>query len=78
MIRVGILAVALALVCVQVVLAPGPTTTWLADDGRVFRPVMVPMVLITFVLILYFDWRGRMLRRFWPEHDVYKACDSAA
>jgi hypothetical protein len=75
--KAAILAVALAFVSVWVVLAAGMTAVWLTDDARVVGLVMVPTVIVASLLVLYFDWRGRVMRRLRAEHARKRLHDAA-
>jgi hypothetical protein len=58
-----ILAVALAFAAMWVVLAAGTTAVWLTGELRVFGLVALPTGTVAGLLIVYFDWRERLLRR---------------
>lgn len=76
--RERILAVALAFVSVWVALAAGLTAVWLTEEVRVFGLVMLPTAVAAALVVLYFEWRGRLMRRSRAEHDAYGALDKAA
>ena len=76
--RAGILAVALAFVTVWVVLAAGLTAVWLTDEVRVVGLVMLPTAIVASLLVLYFDWRARLMRHARAEHDAHDDFDKAA
>ena len=61
--RTAILAVALAFVSIWVVIAAGIPAGWLTDHVRMFGLVMLPTAIVAALLVLYFDWRGRLKRR---------------
>ena len=61
--KAAILAVVLAFVSVWVVLAAGLTAVWLTEGVRVVGLVMLPTAIVASLLVLYFDWRGRLMRR---------------
>jgi hypothetical protein len=56
-----VLAVALAFVSVGGVLAAGLTAVWLTDEVRVFGLVALPAAFVAGLLVLYFDWRRRLV-----------------
>jgi hypothetical protein len=58
--RATVLAVLVALVSLWVVVAAGITAVWLTHEARVFGLVMLPTVIVASLLVLYFDWRGRL------------------
>jgi hypothetical protein len=64
-----ILAVALAFVSIWVVLAAGITAVWLTAGLRVFGLVMLPVAIVASLLVLYFDWRAKLLHRILAERD---------
>ena len=76
--RAAILAVALVFVSIWVVMAAGLTAVWLTEEVRVFGLVMLPTAIVASLLVLYFDWRGRMMRRLRAEHDAHQDLDKAA
>jgi hypothetical protein len=62
-----VLAVALALVGIWVVLATGATAVWLTGEVRVFGLVALPTAIVAGLLVVYFDWREKLLRRMLAE-----------
>ena len=60
--RTAIAALALAFVSVWVALAAGLAAVWLTEEVRVVG-LMVPTAIVASLLVLYFDWRERLLRR---------------
>ena len=69
--RATVLAVVVALVSLWVVVAAGITAVWLTDEARVFGLVMLPTVIVASLLVLYFDWRGRLRQRAVAEGDEF-------
>ncbi len=59
--RGTIAVVALAVTSVWVILAAGATAVWLTEEVRVFGLVMLPAGIVASLLVLYFDWRARLL-----------------
>jgi hypothetical protein len=57
------LAVVLAFAAIWVVLAAGATAVWLRGEVRVFGLVALPTAMVAGLLVVYFDWRERLLRR---------------
>ena len=76
--RAAILAVALASVIIGGVMATGLTAVWLTEEVRVFGLVMLSTAVVASLLVLYFDWRGRMTRHLRAEPDAHQASDAAA
>ena len=67
--RVAVLAVAVAFVSIWIVMAAGLTAVSLTDEVRVFGLLMLPTAIVASLLVLYFDWRARLIRRLAVEHD---------
>lgn len=68
--RAEILAVVLAVVSVWT-LAAGPAV-WLMEGVRVMGLLMLPTAIVASLLVLYFDWRGRLMRRALIEGDAHE------
>jgi uncharacterized membrane protein len=67
-----ILAVALAFAAIWVVLVAGATAVWLTGEVRVFGLVALPTAIVAGLLVVYFDWRERLLRRMLSEPKDYQ------
>jgi hypothetical protein len=67
-----ILAVVLAFVAIWVVLAAGATAVWLTGEVRVFGLVALPTAIVAGLLVVFFDWRERLLRRMLGETEDYQ------
>ena len=76
--RPAVLAVALAFVSIWAVLAAGLTAVWLTEEVRVVGLVMLPTAIVASLLVLYFEWRGRLPRRVRSERDAHENLDKAA
>jgi hypothetical protein len=76
--RAGVLAAAFALVSMWVVLAAGLTPVWLTDDARVVSLEIVSAVIVVWLLVSYFDWRGRLVRHIRAAHDAHERLGNAA
>lgn len=70
--RSTILAMALAFVAMWVVLAVGVTAVWLTGEVRVFGLVGLPAAIVAGLLVVYFDWREKLLRRMLTEPKEYR------
>lgn len=57
------LAVALPFASIWVVLATGATAVWLTGEVRVFALAALPTAIVASLLVVYFDWREKLLRR---------------
>ncbi len=70
--KATVLAVVLAFVGIWVVLAVGATAVWLTGEVRVFGLVALPTVIVASLLVLYFDWREKLLRRMLTDRKEYR------
>jgi len=64
-----ILAILLAFVGLSVVMASGLTAVWLTEEIRVLSLMILPSTVVATLLILYFEWRGKLLRQVGAEAD---------
>ena len=64
-----ILAVALAFLSIWVVLAAAVTGIWLTEEVRVVGLITAPPAIVAGLLVLYFDWRAKLLRPIRAERD---------
>jgi hypothetical protein len=63
------LAVVLAFVGLSVVMASGLTAVWLTEELRVLSLVILPTIVVATLLVLYFEWRGKLQRQALAELD---------
>ena len=56
------IAILLAFVSLWLVLAAGLTAIWLTEEVRVIGLVMLPTAIVAGLLVVYFDWRAKLLR----------------
>ena len=70
--KATILAVALAFAGIWVVLATGATAVWLTGEVRVFGLVALPTTIVASLMVVYFDWREKLLRRMLAEPKDYR------
>ena len=69
-----IAAVALFFVSIWVMMAAGITAVWLTEEVRVFGLVLLPTAIVAGLLVVYFDWRAKLLSRIRDErHEYLKA-----
>lgn len=59
--RATITAIAIAFIGLWVVFAAGATAVWLSEEPRVFGLVILPTAIVASLLVLYFDWRARLI-----------------
>ena len=62
-----ILAIATALVSLAVVAGLGAMGVWWTAEARVFGLVMLAAGSVAALLVLYFDWRSQLHRRYISE-----------
>ena len=62
----------------RVVTATGLTAVWLTEEVRVFGLVMLLTAIVASLLVLYFDWRRRMMRHLRAEPDAHQDLEKAA
>ena len=67
-----VVAVVLFFVGIWVVGVAGMTAVWLTEEARVFTLVMLPAGVVAGLLVVYFDWRARLLKRIRDEHRPYR------
>lgn len=76
--RSRILAVVLAFAGLSAVMAAGLAAVWLTEELRVLRLVILPSIVVATLLVLYFEWRGKLQRQVWGELDRRPDHDKAA
>ena len=76
--KARILAVVLAFVGLSAVMAAGLTAVWLTEELRVLSLVILPSIVVATLLVLYFEWRGRLQRQVRAEPDRRHDHDKAA
>ena len=65
-------AVVLFFVSLWVVMAAGITAVWLTEDVTVFGLVILPTALVAGLLVVYFDWRAKLLNRIRDERNEFR------
>ena len=58
-----IVAAVLFFVSIWLVIAAGTPPVWLTEQVRVFGLVMLPTAIVAALLVVYFDWRAKVLSR---------------
>ena len=59
---------------IWLVMAAGTTAVWLTEQVRVFGLVMLPTAIVAGLLVVYFEWRAKVLNRIRDErYEVRKA-----
>jgi uncharacterized membrane-anchored protein len=67
-----VVALALFFVSIWVVMTAGITAVWLTEEARVFGLVMLPTAIVAGLLVVYFDWRAKLLNRMRDERNEYR------
>ena len=67
-----------ALAGVWVVLTAGLTEAWLPDAVLAVARVVLPTAITATLLVLYFDWRRRLIRRVQADDDTPGVGDKSA
>jgi len=67
-----IVAVVLFFVSIWVIMAVGITAVWLTEEVRVFGLVALPTTIVTGLLVVYFDWRAKLLNRIRDERNEFR------
>ena len=70
--RATTLVVALAFVGIWIVFMAGATAARLTGEVRVFGLVALPTAIVASLLVGYFDWREKLLRRMLAEPKNYR------
>ena len=70
--KTTIVAVMLFFVGIWVVMAAGITAVRLTEEVRVLGLVMLPTVVVAGLLVVYFDWRAKLLSRIRDERHEYR------
>jgi hypothetical protein len=68
-----IVAIVLACISIFVVLTAAATAVWLTSEVRVFGLVMLPTAIVAGLLVVYFDWRGKLRHRIPANRHDYRA-----
>ena len=61
--RTIVAAVPFFFVSIWLVIAAGTPPVWLTEQVRVFGLVMLPTAIVAALLVVYFDWRAKVLSR---------------
>lgn len=67
-----VIAAVLFFVSIWVVIAAGITAVWLTQEVRVFGLVMLPTAIVAGLLVVYFDWRAKLVSRIRDERNEYR------
>ena len=67
-----IAAIVLAFITLFVVMTAGITAVWLTEEVRVFGLVTLPTTIVAGLLVVYFDWRAKLLNRIRDERNEFR------
>jgi hypothetical protein len=70
--KMTVVAVVLFFVSMLVVMAAGMTAVWLTEEVRVIGLVIVPTAIVAGLLVVYFEWRARLLDRIRDERNEHQ------
>ncbi len=70
--KAAVVAVVLFVVSLAVVLTVGIIAVWLTEEVRVLALVILPTAIVASLLVVYFDWRARLLNRIRDERHEYR------
>ena len=59
--KTTVVAMTLFFVSIWVAMTAGITAVWLTEEVRLFGLVMLPTTIVAGLLVLYFDWRAKLL-----------------
>ena len=59
--KTTVVAMTLFFVGIWVAMTAGITAVWLTEEVRLFGLVMLPTTTVAGLLVLYFDWRAKLL-----------------
>jgi hypothetical protein len=70
--KAAVVAVVLFVVSLAVVVTVGIIAVWLTEEVRVLALVILPTAIVASLLVMYFDWRARLLNRIRDERHEYR------
>jgi hypothetical protein len=70
--KAAVVAVVLFVVSLAVVVTVGIIAVWLTEEVRVLALVILPTAIVASLLVVYFDWRARLLNRIRDERHEYR------
>ena len=68
----AVLAVVLFFVSIWVVMTAAITAVWLTEEVRVFGLVILPTTIVAGLLVVYFDWRTKLLKQIHGEQTEHR------
>jgi hypothetical protein len=63
---------ALSFVSICVVMTASITAVWLTEEVRAFGLVVLPTVIVAVLLVVYFDWRAKLLNQIRVERKEHR------
>ena len=70
--KTTVVAMTLFFVSIWVAMTAGITAVWLTEEVRVFGLVMLPTTIVAGLLVLYFDWRAKLLDQIRYERNEHR------
>jgi hypothetical protein len=70
--KATVVAVMLFIVSLAVVLTAGIIAVWLTEEVRVLGLMILPTAIVASLLVVYFDWRAKLLDRLRDERHEYR------
>jgi hypothetical protein len=70
--KASVVAVVLFVVSLAVVLTVGIIAVWSTEEVRVLALVILPTAVVASLLVMYFDWRAKLLNRIRDERHQYR------
>jgi hypothetical protein len=68
----AVMAVVLFFVSIWVVMTVAITAVWLTEEVRVFGLVILPTAIVAGLLVVYFDWRAKLLKQIHDEQTEHR------
>jgi hypothetical protein len=70
--RITLVVAALSFFSICVVMTASIAAVWLTEEVRAFGLVVLPTVIVAALLVVYFDWRARLLNQFRVERNEHR------
>ena len=62
--KAAVVVVLLFLVSLWILMGAGITAAWLTEELKTVGLVVLPIAIVTGLLVVYFEWRTRLLNQF--------------
>ena len=70
--KTTVVAMTLLFVGIWLAMTAGITAVWLTEEVRLFGLVMLPTTIVAGPLVLYFDWRAKLLDQIRYERNEHR------